>query len=452
MKKRLVGLMMAIQCLSCVIAAAAFAQKIPIFNANVYESIASPNAPDIPPGTAITRDNWTKYAPYMTIGMQETYGGKLFYHIPPGVSSLVGPTMSIPLPWKYAQDTERYGGQARLVTLSTGGVDITGYVAGVPFPTPAGPNKAMEILYNAYYQYSPFCIHNEFATMIADRYHNISGVVAEVINFRMNHLSDEGMGVALPGRPADMFQTIYDELLAPEQSKYTASIDMQPDDVKKLSELYVFLPSLRRSLRLSAAARCAPVSGTDDTNDDNNAFAGIPTWFAGTYLGDHKILAFVHEHQGTSRMDPASYESVGTDGFQIFWPKPVAGHWELRKVDVIDLTPLATVPMARGYCYGHRVLYIDQEAKIIVASEMYDQNNKLWKIKNLQYSPTSIGDSHGSMYVGPVDATDMVFDIQNDHMDHPYQQMNVQFDNQVPASFRNVERYGKPGGLEQIMQ
>ena len=76
MKKRLVGLMMAIQCLSCVIAAAAFAQKIPIFNANVYESIASPNAPDIPPGTAITRDNWTKYAPYMTIGMQETLWGK----------------------------------------------------------------------------------------------------------------------------------------------------------------------------------------------------------------------------------------------------------------------------------------------------------------------------------------------------------------------------------------
>ena len=53
----------------------------------------------------------------------------------------------------------------------------------------------------------------------------------------------------------------------------------------------MFLPSLRRSLRLSSAARCSPILGSDWVQDDNSdgmAFQ-IPN-FNVRFLGQKKML------------------------------------------------------------------------------------------------------------------------------------------------------------------
>jgi hypothetical protein len=42
-----------------------------------------------------------------------------------------------------------------------------------------------------------------------------------------------------------------------------------PVDLAKARETYVFVPSLRRSLRLSSSARCSPILGSDFVQDDN---------------------------------------------------------------------------------------------------------------------------------------------------------------------------------------
>jgi hypothetical protein len=52
--------------------------------------------------------------------------------------------------------------------------------------------------------------------------------------------------------------------------------------VRRYPEIYVFLPSLRRSLRLSSAARCAPLLGTDFTNHDASTVPLPPTIDRGT--------------------------------------------------------------------------------------------------------------------------------------------------------------------------
>jgi len=75
--------------------------------------------------------------------------------------------------------------------------------------------------------------------------------------------------------------------IEPEQSKYTTQLQCQPDDPTRVPETYVFLPSLRRSLRLSSAARCSPILGTDWVQDDN---AWNPPYFKVNFLGEKKIL------------------------------------------------------------------------------------------------------------------------------------------------------------------
>ena len=53
----------------------------------------------------------------------------------------------------------------------------------------------------------------------------------------------------------------YNQQIAPEQGKYATILDLTPADPTRLDELYEYIPSLRKSLRLSQAARCAPVFG-----------------------------------------------------------------------------------------------------------------------------------------------------------------------------------------------
>jgi hypothetical protein len=79
------------------------------------------------------------------------------------------------------------------------------------------------------------------------------------------------------------FYAYYSELISPEQTKYTALLHLINDDPDKLPEAYVFLPSLRRALRLSSGARCAPYAAGDYVGDD--ILNGIPNptgWFSVT--------------------------------------------------------------------------------------------------------------------------------------------------------------------------
>ena len=80
-------------------------------------------------------------------------------------------------------------------------------------------------------------------------------------------------------------------VLKPEQTKYTTQLAQLPDDPEKFQEIYVFLPSLRRSLRLSSAARCSPILGTDWVQDDNGdgLFFQVPN-FSVKLLGEKKVL------------------------------------------------------------------------------------------------------------------------------------------------------------------
>ena len=93
-------------------------------------------------------------------------------------------------------------------------------------------------------------------------------------------------------------------VLSPEQTRYTTQLAQQPDDPLKVQEIYVFLPSLRRSLRLSSAARCSPILGTDWVQDDNSdgmAFQ-IPN-FNVRFVGQKKLLFIVHAN------DPGMYDN-----------------------------------------------------------------------------------------------------------------------------------------------
>jgi Protein of unknown function (DUF1329) len=446
MSKRTRSLLSGIAAMVLVSVLACAARAEMLFDPQHYRDLVDASSSQtIPPGTRITLQNWRQYKNFMPLWMQASYSGDYHWHIGSGpeFTVVVGPTTSFPLPKKYLDDTEKFKGQVRLEKTSWGGYTIKGYTAGVPFPNPTEPDKAAKLMYNGWLPFRPAVSRYYSWDKIVDKYGNVSPEDTDNSFYTMAYLSDDGYPNQTAGG-TDFFQAGRYFIAAPEQSKYTTELQLQPKDPTRLQELYVFLPSLRRSLRLSSAARCTPLLGTDYIADDGS---WLPPNFSPTFLGEKKVLVVF--------MDPAkSYEAKSYAGGGAYpgdafpgWPVAGTGLWQLRDVYVIDMLAL---PILGNYCYSHRILYIDKENWVTAAGggENYDRTGKLYKMLWTAQFPINF---HGVMTTYAYSTgMSMAMDFQNQHVtwnnDSP-----VQIDDQVPPDIRDPAN-ATPASLDRVMK
>ena len=250
-----------------------------------------------PPGTKITYANWQQYKQFMPPAMQALFAGQYFWKMPADVQLEVGPTVPMPLPPAYLADTEKNASRVTLRKLPDAGYIPQGYVTGVPFPNPLSQSALAPyaIFYDLYYHYNPRLQHSIFCNYSGDSYGNFtaSGQV-DVVYSQLTHLSDPAMPTTVP-TSGDYFFAKYLQQIAPEQGKYTTSLDLTYEDITKLDDIYSYLPSSRRPIRSSDAARCAPLQNSDFTWEDAALGPpGFPQQFEIKYLGEQRILAMVH--------------------------------------------------------------------------------------------------------------------------------------------------------------
>jgi hypothetical protein len=320
--------------LGLMISQTAFAQDLPHFDAKPYAALAdADSAATIAPGTKITTANWQQYKQFLPIGLQLLYSGKFHWKVAdsPDYAIEVAPTVPIPKPKKYAEDTEKYK-QAKLVAAATGGYNVADYQAGEPFPNPSGDLAGYQALFDNYYQYQPAVLDNPYNQMLQDQYDNRTVLETIEIQTNLGHVSDVGYPIVRP-ESHGVYLSIFNEVFLPEQSKYTTQLAVIRDDPNLPQEIYVFLPSLRRSLRLSAAARCSPLLGSDYVTDDNRGFSGLVNQFTATFLGHKRILNLMHMDRA-KRHELASWN---ISSYMLGWPKPALGKWELRDAYVYNL-------------------------------------------------------------------------------------------------------------------
>ncbi len=416
------------------------------FDPNAYASLASADSKSsIPEGTKITVSNWRQFKQFMPVGMQAQFGGGYRWQIDatPASTMVVGPTIATQQPKQFLSDTEKYSSQVRLIKLPQGSYTVKGYVAGLPFPNPAEPDLGAKAYFDAYYEYRPFVAWYDDPGWLVDSYHNETISDTEVTAFRLSHLSDPGY----PSSPSFGQGYIFSDrylVHLPEQSKYTTEIAMYRDDPALPQELFVFLPSLRRSLRLSSRARCSPILGSDYAQDDNNDFLGIlPTEFSLKSLGKKKILALMHEDPATAGHPSAFVQPAGG---MPGWPTPKLGKWELRDVYALDLAPLPD--LARGYCYGHKVVYVDIQSWVPVSADIFDPNGKLWKVGLVDYHPWTI---NGGEVIVPQVVDIILWDLENSHTTLSTVGKGL-FNQGAPRQYQDVGVMAFPASLAQVMQ
>jgi len=428
--------------------AASAQQGLPSFDEHFYDTLASADSnATVAPGTVITAQNWQKYKQFMPLGLQLLLGGKIPTFAPPAdFQMVVGPTQSYPLPKKFVADSEKYSSQVRLIPQSDGGTRLEGYVSGLPFPHPGGPQIGAELLWDTYYNWQPHIGQIDTWSQAVDRHLSHNKTSVECVHFKQMHISTPGLPPNMPDADG-VFLTENCEVFEPEESKYTTVLQLFYDDPARVQENYIFVPSLRRSLRLSAAARCAPFAGGDFTNDDfRNGFNLQVPIFQAKYLGMKKILTMVFDNKNF-------YDSGEGIPKNWYWPSfiphPLDGKWQLRKVYVFDIR---RVPSARaGYCYGSRTMYLDAEQFGPQWIDLYDASLKYWKLYWNLYYPGLIPETGEHTFgSGTTGGFFLMQEFQNVHEDAAWQ--IPRWEGDVPGTYRDYTRWGTPAGLNQVMQ
>jgi hypothetical protein len=348
-------------------------------------SAAGEEAATIPPGTKVTQKNWEQYQQFMSEGMKAVFKGDHFWKFPDNIEINIGPTVPIPLPSFFKDATEKNVGKTQIVPVN-GGFVADPYATGLPFPNPLKGDPAQagqRIFWDLWYRFHPRVEEAPNCSYVLDQFGNMTRTADEIIAFsQLSHLTDPGFPENDPNA-GPYYYVAYGQQVAPEAGKYTTTLNLLLQDPKAEPELYEFVPTLRRSLRLSQSARCAPLFGTDLTFDDNfEGPPGLPQLFDIKYMGEKKLITLVHGDMhsfdtcGTASNVDSRYYYLGSKGIVPF-PNPGSGSWELRDVYVLSLKRLPQ--NAPGYCYGNRIIYVDKENFFPDQFDLFDAAGNLYK-------------------------------------------------------------------------
>jgi len=442
-------------------AAAASNNPLRVWTDEDFQQLATPATAPLPVGTIITPKNWEQYQDYMTETMRVMFRGDHHFKMPPDLQIVVGPRTPLPLPKLFQAATEKYSGSATLApapSIAPGALMLQGYKGGLPFPDPKEPNRAMKIEYDSWFTYSPTNNYQGVPVIISDRFGDNIYEYVEAVEGRPGYNYDPSHPEFDPLMP-DIYKFTYDEITTPEELKYTASLNQWHLDPLKFTDLYAFVPALRRVLRLSPAAVCSPIAGTDVTNDDdcsNGSNCQQLPLFAATLLGEKKVLAIANLKlesliaSFTTALGDPKYWYTNPDEIKPLggWlmPRPSAASWELRDVYVVAVRRLPS--LRKGYCYGTRVFYIDKENWHSISPDLWDSQQRYWKGGTYFFTALPIPGTNGD--VADTISEGTLTDLQNYHQSSG---IRVKLDlNGNAGKFADTRRYGTVAGLQQIMQ
>src|SRR5277367_6771249 len=408
--------------------------------------------PPPPVGTKITTSNWQQYKAFLPFGMTKLFEGQYQWKMPADVEINIGPTRYGNLPKTWIEATEKYGQQDTVEVLPNGHFRINNYHGGVVFPDPEEPHKGFKILANVFFAHAPAIFgagpENTSSIWFVDRFGNISQDTFDFIYRQSGWDTDADFPADETYAPGTWYTEWFMEE-TPEQARYTATLALyyKDQEAHAVPDNYVFVPSLRRSLRLSASARCAPLFGSEWTNDDAkiNGFNGGTAAFDADFLGDRKQVELVQLDGPKSGSFPADYD------MPLGFPKPSWGKWEVREASVIDAHRIPSE--AAGYCYGNRVLWVDKEFWLPYWVDLFDANHKLWKVAAYENATGDVP-TLGHLWVG---VAAINWDLQNTHATiwspwgNPAHRGHY-LNRLTPTEYQNGTLYGAPAGLLQILR
>ncbi|MCP5065327.1 MAG: DUF1329 domain-containing protein [bacterium] len=335
----------------------------------------SAGAPTFAEGDVITNDGVESLKPFLP---EQFWSNRDFFFYE-GMQLEIGPFQrdysEAP---EYLAATERFKGQSKIGPAAS----LENYASGRPFPEEidckGDPDAGTKLIWNFDYQWSGDGSGSNYHYSYWDRGEELplyyDGTARTVLLSHRNEKAviDKDNGDLFRGEKRKFAFGV--EVDAPFDARgimlmtYRYKESDRPTAQTKNDDTWVYVPTLRRVRRISAAQRTDAVSGTDFTFDDLRSFAGIVPQYSWECLGEADIIAPMN-----SRV--LAYPYGEDHNFGPYGLSYADDRWELRKAWKIRF-----VPNNPDHPYHHKDMYIDKQTYVALYSFAYDRKNELWKI------------------------------------------------------------------------
>jgi hypothetical protein len=292
----------------------------------------------------------------------------------------------LPVESRLVEATKKYSGRAKFDPATK---EVTGYVAGVPFPeiSQPDPDAGYKIMWNFYY--AP-----REGDILMNKYFSVAVVADKGVDQVSEWVYERfwAKGRLLADKPVvgdgSLLSMTYVLAQSPEDVKGLGTFSVRYDSTK-LEDTWAYLRSARRARRLSSSAWMDPIGGTDILGDDLDVFNARPSWYKSIKLIEKRwVLAITDSRQDISsagqhkaaarRGDPSAYPAIDIKNFPHWNP---VQKWQPREVYVIEAIPPAEHP------YSKRMIYVDVDVMRPYFAENYNKRGEFWKFVNCAFNP-----------------------------------------------------------------
>ena len=316
---------------------------------------------DIPaPGTVITKENVDQFAetlaPWIIQMVKDGYGFVDPVTITVKESEPNGP------PETFMQASQANIGK---VTLAADG-QLVGWTSGLPFPEPKEPDMALKCMWNQYhrwvgddYTYDP----TEGLVSCGQR----KGQPVGWGGLNWTRLKFEGRTDIEPKpsmkNPQKLYFAFHMKTIGTGSA--TEQLIYRYLDPKKTDDMWTYVPSLRRTIRMVSAERSNPIGGGVKTWDDLFGFDGRVLDFHYEMVREGQMLNLFNMKKRLN--DP---EISGHVTHPVFTKDP----WEVKPMYIVKL-----LPNDPNYPNSHRTLWLPKEHFFVSFMEIFDKKGELWK-------------------------------------------------------------------------
>jgi hypothetical protein len=376
---------------------------------NPYKN-GMPSFPGLTAGTVINKANVDQFKDALGAGVYKLIKDGLF-------EIKVGATTQFTISKAYIDATKANLNKTKL-GAKTG--ELTGYVAGRPFPEEPDvkdPQAGDKLAWN--YKYGVNWGDGAIISPFYWKYRNMqSGQVEKTLKWDFHflnfmHRTKDAPVPEITPNPSGIFRAIYTKAHEPSDLKNTQLLIQRFDDDNKLDDAYLYLGFQRRVRRLAQGQATEAFLGSDLMIEDFEGYNGRVSDMKWTYKGTKNVLLPMWNH---NELKLATDMPAEADGYKYvnFSGQGSCFHegtWQLRKVYVLEAAPVNS-----NHPISKRVFYMDvQLGNLNGANEIYDRKGELWKV-------FMVGKSHADQHlpvnkgagIGIDDAFSMV-DLQSKH-------------------------------------
>lgn len=305
----------------------------------------------------ITAANMDQYKDKLTVGYMEMLKAYDTFKL-----NIYPTHRSAASPQRIYDATKRSAATAELIN---GGDGVANTVNGIPFPI---PKSGIEVLWNHMLRYRGDMAAREIAQAAVTRggdytlvqfedefslIYSQEGMTEEKLNNRILLFKQE---VVAPARLAGNVLLVHETL----------------NQVKEPRAAWVYNPGQRRVRRAPNVAYDNPGTASDSlrTSDQFDMFNGAPDRYDWKLIGKKEMYIPYNSYKLHS--DKLKYKDI-------LWPlhlNPENLRYELHRVWVVE----ATLREGARHLYKRRTLYFDEDSWQIMAADIYDNRDQLWRV------------------------------------------------------------------------